>query len=1334
MPILFRDYETRSTQDLKDVGAWKYATHPATEIWCCAYAVDDGPISLWTPGDPVPPEFIAAAQDPAFVVCAFNDAFERLVEQHIMVPRYGWSIVPIERHRCLQASALALSLPAKLENVAKALGLPQQKDAAGHKLMMQMAQPRKRRRDEDPNGIYWFEDPERVTRLHAYCKQDLAAERALYARVGFLSAEEQALWELDATINARGIYIDGDLLGAAIHVAEQAQQELNAELNGITGGLGVNQVDALLEWLAEHDCVVSSMQKPVLRKALTRAKIPAEARRVIELRLDGAHAAAAKLLTMRDWRNGDGRARHCLRFHGASTGRWSSHGIQLQNMKRPVVEDMGAAIAAVASGDLKHIRSKYPQPMSVIGDITRALICAQPGHRLLVADFSGVESRITAWLSGQDSKLEQWAKYDRTQDPHDEPYFINGHKTFKLPEAEARAPGKTGDLAFGFMGGAGAWKRLAPEGDTSTEEQIEERKRAWRDAHPQTVRFWHALNSAAITAVRYPDTTPSAKRITFKCDATFLRMRLPSGRELSYPFPKLKTNERGDTVVTFMDNEQGKWTECRHGQGAYGGTWIENAVQAVARDLFAAAMPRLEAAGYKIVLHVHDEIVVEAPNGFGNVEEFLQIITTQPDWADGLPIAAKARNGQRFCKTTEPERAQEKPIASDAARDLSAAAGHQGSGAPEITNPEPSVSVEPEQDATLNKQNGGDTHNMPDALVAILGLGFDGEGDVASLHAGGADESDTSGANGSGGSTKGNYNDGAADKDADKPYPPVRAILLAKGYQITQTFPFAVPGTTEPLFYEDRCELKSGLTPTDKRPRKTSRYWHRDKNNEERCDTGSRRIVYNWPAIMQAGPGATVFITEGANKSKPLNDAGLLATAVPYHKWEPECVSALAGHHLIYLADHNPDGGNDPAPKLAADARDKLAPHAASFRLVPATHLWKHLSPGVRTIRQGDDIKDWIEIGGDLTKLLDICREIPADGTRLVYIDMSQWDCEPTPDQEWAVYNRIPLRQCVLFSGEGATGKSTEQLHLTAATVLKRDWLGAMPEQGPAIFIDAEDDDKVIHRRLKAIAAHYDTDITTMIEHGLRLVSWVGCDATLAVASRNGKIEPTSLYKQLLEEASDIKPKMIGIAASANVFAGSENDRAQVQQFVGLLTRIAMAANGAVVLISHPSLTGISTESGLSGTTQWHNSVRARFYLRGVKPTADEPLDTDLREIVFKKNNYGPLSESIMLRWNAGLFLPVGGDDLDQAARQAIAQEVFLSLLKRFHNANRNVSGNKGPGYAPALFAKEDEAKRAGLTSKNLEAAMRQLFKEQKITNEQYGRASNPHYRLIIKP
>src|SRR5262249_3372498 len=200
---------------------------------------------------------------------------------------------------------------------------------------------------------------------------------------------------------------------------------------------------------------------------------------------------------------------------------------------------------------------------------------------------------------------------------------------------------------------------------------------------------------------------------------------------------------------------------------------------------------------------------------------------------------------------------------------------------------------------------------------------------------------------------------------------------------------------------------------------------------------------------------------------------------------------------------------------------------------------------------------------------------------------------------------------------------SSVEPHRSAAHVLGRDWLGAMPEPGPAIYIDAEDDVDVIHRRLAAVARHYRVTFAEMIKGGLHIISLLGRDAVLATVSRTGKVEPTTLYKQLTEAAGDIKPKSITIASSANVFTGDENNRTQVTQFVGMPTHIADVANGSVSLISHPSLTGINSDTGISGSTQWHNAVRARSYMKSPKPKPDEQPDTDLREIVFKKNQYG---------------------------------------------------------------------------------------------------------------
>jgi RecA-family ATPase len=352
----------------------------------------------------------------------------------------------------------------------------------------------------------------------------------------------------------------------------------------------------------------------------------------------------------------------------------------------------------------------------------------------------------------------------------------------------------------------------------------------------------------------------------------------------------------------------------------------------------------------------------------------------------------------------------------------------------------------------------------------------------------------------------------------------------------------------------------------------------------------------------------------------------------------------------------------------------------------------------------------------------------------LPFVDMSNWDSEPVPDQDWAVLNRIPLRQAALFSGEGAAGKSTIALHLCAAHALGRDWLGTLPELGPALFVDAEDDASVIHRRLAAIANHYQVMFSDLINGGLHLISFAGQDAVLAALSRNGTLEPTARYRQLLEAVSDIKPKMIGIASSANVYAGSEIDRAQVQQFIRLLTRLAIVANGSLVLISHPSLTGITTDTGLSGNTQWHNAVRARFYLKSVKPEDGEQPDTDLRELVFKKNNYGPVSESIVLRYQRGLFLPVPGmTSLDRLAQEAKADDVFMKLLARFAEQGRNVCDKRGNAFAPAIFVKEPEAKESGIRKEQLADAMVRLFKAKRIGLEPYGPPSRGWQRLIVR-
>ncbi|HEY2244022.1 MAG TPA: AAA family ATPase [Xanthobacteraceae bacterium] len=354
----------------------------------------------------------------------------------------------------------------------------------------------------------------------------------------------------------------------------------------------------------------------------------------------------------------------------------------------------------------------------------------------------------------------------------------------------------------------------------------------------------------------------------------------------------------------------------------------------------------------------------------------------------------------------------------------------------------------------------------------------------------------------------------------------------------------------------------------------------------------------------------------------------------------------------------------------------------------------------------------------------------------LQFIQYSHWDGVAVPEQDWIVRDRLPRRQAALFSGEGAIGKSMTMLYLCSACALGKDWLGTVPEMGPALFIDAEDEELVLHRRLSSIVKHYQTTYADLYGSGLYLLSLAGQDTVLATATRGGKIQTTPLYNQIMQFVGDKKPVMISMASSANFFAGNEINRSEVQQFVGLLTKLAIVANGTLVLLSHPSLTGAHTNSGLSGSTAWHNSVRARFFMRSVKDDDDDDdADScDLREIVFKKSNYGPLADTMVLQWRDGMFLPRPGlSNIDQAASAARIDALFMTLLRRFHNEGRMVGHKKGPSYAPAQFVTTPEAQQAHITSKMFEAAMERLFAAGAIVNAQYGRPSRPSSYIAIR-
>jgi DNA polymerase len=402
------DIESRGVLRLDQVGSWKYAADPATTILCVSYAVGDQPVKTWLPGDSVPPEFTEIAQNPNYLLCSHNAQFESALLWKILWPRHGWPRIPLTRFRCTMAMGLALALPGKLELVAEALELLNQKDKAGQRLMLMMAKPRRLRQDEDPDGgPYWFEDEDRLQRLYKYCRQDVEVERELYAQLQPLISQELRLWQLDCIVNARGFHLDRALALAANKIARALGPEINAELAQLTDGAAtsIHQVARLKSWLAAQGCSMKALDKTAIKELLESKELPAALRRVLELRQGGAQAAARKIDSFLARCDDDGRIRGALRYHGASTGRWAGNGVQPQNLKRPLTEDIDAAIAAIATGDLAYIKKVYPQPLAVIGDISRSLIIAAFGHTLIGADFSSIESRVLAWIAGEEWKL-----------------------------------------------------------------------------------------------------------------------------------------------------------------------------------------------------------------------------------------------------------------------------------------------------------------------------------------------------------------------------------------------------------------------------------------------------------------------------------------------------------------------------------------------------------------------------------------------------------------------------------------------------------------------------------------------------------------------------------------------------------------------------------------------------------------------------------------------------------------------------------------------------------------------------------------------------------------
>jgi DNA polymerase bacteriophage-type len=706
---LHLDYETWSTVNLPKAGPWVYGEHWSTSVWTACFARGDGPVEAWHPGDPFPRTIERAVEDGVPFV-AHNVGFERAITHTQMFTKHGWPLIPLDRWWCTASMAAAMCLPRKLEDLALLLNCIEKKDMEGHRLMLKMMKPAKRIMCHGCHGhgtihgiecfmceghgefLTWHDSPADINRGTLYCMQDVRTERALIPKLRALSPSERKIWLLDQRINERGVLVDTPTVHKALKLVKKAVADLGEEtrlLTGgskdesgnITGGVLPSQVRKLRTWLMLEGLHVEDLRKDTVSGILASPNLDAILRQALELRQEAAKTSTAKLNAYLARTCADDRMRDNLMYHGAGTGRWAGRGAQLQNLpSRYLLKkwQIEKAIECIAAGwDAASLRMWFDSSvLEIISACLRGMIIAAPGHEIICADYNAIEARVAAWLAGAAGLL---GVFSRGEDP----YLFMAASIYKhvnlsgvdwtqedVVEAlkalykNERALGKIAVLGLGYQMG---WEKFqltcAKERILITDDEAKHTVMVYRDANHEIKDLWGELGEAAFEAVRRPETVVEVPltegKIKFVKHGTWLYMRLPSGRVLSYASPRIEKRdmpwidqETGVAAVgwgvTFMgvNSLTHKWSK----QYAYGGKWLENGDQAASRDILANALVNLEAAGYPPIVSVHDEPVSEVPEGFGSVKEYETIMCTLPAWAEGLPLKAEGWRGPRYRK------------------------------------------------------------------------------------------------------------------------------------------------------------------------------------------------------------------------------------------------------------------------------------------------------------------------------------------------------------------------------------------------------------------------------------------------------------------------------------------------------------------------------------------------------------------------------------------------------------------------------------------------------------------------------------------------------------
>lgn len=662
------DLETFSSVDIGKAGAYRYVDSEDFEILLCAYSIDGGPIKILdlTERAEDRAEFDSTVRDIIFNADYLKSAYNASFEIACLSKYFGTSL-DLSQWRCTMLHGAYLGFPGSLDACGKALGLPQdkQKMGVGKSLIRYFCVPCK---PTKANGGRTrnlpHHDPAKWDLFKEYNAQDVVTEMEIERRLSAYPVPDdiQQQWELDLTINARGVAVDTTLVASAQTMDAQVRHEYIQEAQALTGLDNPNSVSQLTAWLTEQTGEeLSDLRKGTVSQLLKSDLPEGSSRRLLEIRQELGKTSNKKYDSLAVATCDDGRVRGLLQFYGANrTGRWAGRIVQPQNLPRTYIHGdlLPMARDLVKAGNTEGLKWIFGSVPDTLSQLIRTAFVASPGNMLLDADFSAIEARVIAWLADEDWVLDVFRDTGKIYEATASRMFNIPIEKIKKgqPEYAYRQKGKVATLALGYQGGVGAMRTMdsGHELDSLSDTEVDELVQLWRKANPNIVKLWGLVEAAARAAVLEGRTSILQHGLTIRRNfdvvhgLDFLVIGLPSGRELYYPHPTMSQNRFGRPSISYMGQNQTtkKWERIE----TYGGKLVENIVQAVARDCLSEAITRLEAAGYSVVFHIHDEIVVDSAGPGTSLERMKWIMAEVPTWAPGLPLNADGWVNEFFKK------------------------------------------------------------------------------------------------------------------------------------------------------------------------------------------------------------------------------------------------------------------------------------------------------------------------------------------------------------------------------------------------------------------------------------------------------------------------------------------------------------------------------------------------------------------------------------------------------------------------------------------------------------------------------------------------------------